>query len=137
MLIEDPNLTSFILDSLREQGYGIALDDFGVGFSSIGYLRKFRFDKLKIDKSFVDDVGVVDGSESLMRALVYLAHSLNMKIVAEGVETEDQSKTLKGENYDLLQGYLYSKPLPFDALKNYIACNLGKPDGTTDYEDAA
>lgn len=137
MMVENPDLTSFLLDHLREQGFGLALDDFGVGFSSIGYLRKFHFDKLKIDKSFVDDIGVASNSENLMRALVYLARSLNMKIVAEGVETEEQSKNLKEEKYDLLQGYLFSRPLPFEGLKEYAAANPAKLKEVSDFAEVA
>ena len=123
MLVDDPELTAFILDCLSDQGYGIAIDDFGTGFSSIGYLRKFHFDKLKIDKSFVDDIGVAENSGNLMKALVFLSRSLNMEIVAEGVETEEQCEMLKDVDYDLLQGYFFSRPLPFSDLKDYIAEN--------------
>lgn len=131
MLVEDPDLTSFLLDNLSEQGYQLALDDFGVGYSSIGYLRKFRFDKLKIDKSFVDDIGMTENSENLMRALVYLARSLGMSIVAEGIETRAQSDALAAEDYDLLQGYYYSKPLPLEDLKRYIEDEAGRSSVVT------
>ncbi len=120
VLVEDPELTAFLLDSLRKQGFGLALDDFGIGYSSIGYLRKFQFDKLKVDKSFIDDIGVADNNENLMKALVYLARSLDMRIVAEGVETERQRFMLTEEAYDLLQGYLFSRPLPLAELMPFI-----------------
>jgi EAL domain-containing protein (putative c-di-GMP-specific phosphodiesterase class I) len=116
MLIEDPEIASFTLDALRDQGYSIAIDDFGTGFSSIGYLRKFKLDKLKIDKSFVDDLGTKENSESLMTALAYLSRALDLEIVAEGVETEQQLELLKSLDYNLLQGYLLSKPMPLEDL---------------------
>lgn len=125
VLVEDPDMTSFLLDKLKEQGFGLALDDFGVGFSSIGYLRQFSFDKLKVDKSFVDDIGVASNNGNLMKALVYLARSLNMQIVAEGVETEAQSDSLSEEKYDLLQGYLFSRPLPLERLRDFFAKDCG------------
>ncbi|NNE88102.1 MAG: EAL domain-containing protein [Silicimonas sp.] len=118
VLIEEPDFAAFTLDTLRDHGFSIAIDDFGTGYSSIGYLRQFAFDKLKIDKSFVDDLGLDEKSESLMTALAYLSRSLGLEIVAEGVETESQFNILKELGYDQIQGYFLSRPVPLSDLQD-------------------
>lgn len=116
LIVEKPDLAAFKLDQLREAGHPIALDDFGKGFASIGYLRKMNFTKLKIDKSFIDDIGIKPYAEDLLRSLVFLARALGLVIVAEGVEQDAQADMLRGIGFDLLQGYLFAKPMPLDAL---------------------
>jgi EAL domain-containing protein (putative c-di-GMP-specific phosphodiesterase class I) len=93
-------------------GVRIAIDDFGTGFPSLSYLAKLPVDTLKIDRSFVTDL--VDGPEglALVSTIITLAHSLRLKVVAEGVETEEQSRLLRLLNCDEFQGYLFSKPVP-------------------------
>jgi diguanylate cyclase (GGDEF)-like protein len=105
-----------ILDQLHELGVRIALDDFGTGYSSIGYLRSFKFDKLKIDRSFVKDLLADEKSLAIVRAIVGLGSSFGITTTAEGVETEDQRKCLSQEGCTEVQGYLYSKPLPADQI---------------------
>jgi EAL domain-containing protein (putative c-di-GMP-specific phosphodiesterase class I) len=111
-----------ILDQLHQLGVRIALDDFGTGYSSIGYLRSFRFDKLKIDRSFVKDLLSDEKSLAIVRAIVGLGTSFGITTTAEGVETEDQRRCLSHEGCTEVQGYLYSKPLP----PNEINALLGR-----------
>ena len=103
-----------IMNRIREMGVELALDDFGTGFSSLSYLRRFPINVLKVDQSFVREIGAEgkDDSRPVVTAIIAMAHALGMKVVAEGVETEAQAAFLRDEGCDHLQGYLYSKPLP-------------------------
>ena len=122
VLLEGSDQNVGILDQLHELGVRISLDDFGTGYSSIGYLRSFKFDKLKIDQSFVKDLLGDEKSLAIVRAIVGLGVSFGITTTAEGVETEDQERCLNLEGCNEVQGYLYSKPLP----SNEIAMLLGK-----------
>jgi diguanylate cyclase (GGDEF)-like protein/PAS domain S-box-containing protein len=102
------------LKELRTLGVRIALDDFGTGFSSLSYLRQFRFDVLKIDRSFIRDIERSDTDLGLVASIVSMGRILGVEVVAEGVETEAQLECLRRVGCDLIQGYLYSKPLPAD-----------------------
>ncbi|GEK10825.1 EAL domain-containing protein [Pseudoalteromonas peptidolytica] len=99
------------LDQLHELGFKLALDDFGTGYSSLNYLRHYPFDVLKIDQSFIADMLVSTESQALVTTIINMAHSLSMKVVAEGVETSTQLKILQQLACDFGQGYLVSKPL--------------------------
>jgi EAL domain-containing protein (putative c-di-GMP-specific phosphodiesterase class I) len=112
VLLEGSDHNVRILDQLQELGVRISLDDFGTGYSSIGYLRNFKFDKLKIDQSFVKDLLVDEKSLAIVRAIVGLGVSFGITTTAEGVETEGQMHCLDTEGCTEVQGYLYSKPLP-------------------------
>ena len=109
-----------ILNQLRDLGARISMDDFGTGYSSIGYLRNFRFDKIKIDQSFVRDVLVDEGSLAIVRAIAGLGASFGMTTTAEGVETEAQMRRLNLEGCVEAQGYLYSKPIPVDEVALFL-----------------
>jgi EAL domain-containing protein (putative c-di-GMP-specific phosphodiesterase class I) len=100
------------LSILQETGIKISIDDFGTGYSSLGYLKRLPIDILKIDKSFIDDVTTNADDAALVVAIITLAHNLRLKVVAEGVETEDQLKFLQLLKCDEWQGYLFSKPVP-------------------------
>ena len=114
LLLEDSNFIEHQIDSLREIGVRIAMDDFGTGFSSLSYLWKYGFDRLKIDRSFVAALDEnSDRSREIIESVVLLGGRLNMKITAEGVETYTQSEFLKKLGCDTLQGYLYGGPAPF------------------------
>jgi diguanylate cyclase (GGDEF)-like protein/PAS domain S-box-containing protein len=101
-----------ILDKLRDMGIRIALDDFGTGYSSLNYLRKIPINTLKIDKSFIDNISSSKKEESIIENIIEMAHTMDLKVVAEGVEVNDQLLILKDRNCDYIQGYYFSKPLP-------------------------
>jgi diguanylate cyclase (GGDEF)-like protein len=112
----DAEQTLELLACLEALGVKIAIDDFGTGYSSLSYLRRFSVNELKIDRSFVRDVEHDDDARSIVTAVVNLAHSLNLRVVAEGVETRRQSEYLSSMKCDELQGYFFSRPLPANEL---------------------
>ena len=101
------------MSELMDLGVNISLDDFGTGYSSLSYLKRFPIDTLKIDKSFINEVTTDPDSEVIVNTIIAMAHSLKLKVIAEGVETEEQLAMLRARNCDQAQGYLFSKPLPF------------------------
>lgn len=109
------------LQALRTKGVDIAIDDFGTGYSSLSYLRKLPITRLKIDKSFVDDLPFSSESVAVVNAIIALAKTFNLALTAEGVETQAQLNFLKEHQCDEIQGYYYSKPLPLKAFKAFIA----------------
>ena len=109
------------LTSLRELGVRIAMDDFGTGYSSLGYLQKFTFDTIKIDRSFVGAIERRSEAEAIVRAVVGLGHSLGIRTCAEGVETAGQFAFLEGEGCDEVQGYYFSRPVPASDLAELLA----------------
>jgi len=115
VLIHDDETALAILHQLRAIGVRIALDDFGTGFSSLSYLKRFPFDKIKIDRCFVSDIEV-DGSAAIVQAVVNIAAARNMTTTAEGVETEAQREVLRNLGCTQMQGYLFSKPRPAPEL---------------------
>ncbi|MHA7878731.1 MAG: putative bifunctional diguanylate cyclase/phosphodiesterase [Saccharospirillum sp.] len=112
------------IERLRQKGFKIALDDFGTGYSSLSYLKRFPIDQLKIDKLFLDDFQVGSGAVFL-ETIVKLAKSLNMDVIAEGVETKEQARVLESLGCYLVQGYLYSRPLPIDAFEAWAGAVSG------------
>lgn len=116
-LIEYPERANAAIAALRKIGASISLDDFGTGYSSIGYLQKYGFDKIKIDKSLAGQVDTDKTAAALVQGTVAIARALNMTVTAEGVETEDQALLLKLAGCQYLQGYLFAKPKPSNALR--------------------
>ena len=116
VLIRDDETALDILHQLREIGVQIALDDFGTGYSSLSYLQRFPFDKIKIDRCFVNDLAEAGGS-SIVQAVVNIAAARHMKTTAEGVETERQQQLLRGLGCTEMQGYLFSAPKPAEELR--------------------
>jgi diguanylate cyclase (GGDEF)-like protein/PAS domain S-box-containing protein len=116
MLMENPDQAVRAMRGLAEQGFSLAIDDFGTGFSSLAYLKKFPVDCLKIDKSFVSDMLDDPDYATITSSIIKLAHSLNLRVVAEGVETMQQASFLLEEQCDLVQGYLYGKPVAAEDL---------------------
>lgn len=114
--MKDLDYTISVLNKLREMGIGVSLDDFGTGYSSLNYLKRLPINNLKIDKSFVH--GLKPGSNEAMiaKALISLAHSMHLVVTAEGVETEKQLEFLRGQNCDIVQGFLFSDPKPVNEL---------------------
>jgi diguanylate cyclase (GGDEF)-like protein len=117
IVVSHPGLARQKLEQLKEAGFTVALDDFGTGLSSIGYLRQLPFDKLKIDRSFISDVGTSDKANSLLQSLVTLGDALDLKVVAEGVETLDQADLIHLLGCELLQGFFFAKPMPIAELR--------------------
>ena len=120
VLIRDDDEALVILHQLRDLGVRIALDDFGTGYSSLSYLRRFPFDKIKIDRSFVSDIGDAEGSSMIVQAVVNMASACRMSTTAEGVETEMQREILRGLGCSEMQGYLFSPAVPASKLQQLL-----------------
>jgi len=120
VLLETTEHTNSILDVLRSIGFKTALDDFGTGYSSLAYLCNFKFDKIKIDRSFVSRISRVDISRTIVQSVVSIGRGLGMDIVAEGVETEFEAVTMAKLGCTELQGYFFSRPLPADQLVAFL-----------------
>jgi EAL domain-containing protein (putative c-di-GMP-specific phosphodiesterase class I) len=104
-------------------GVRLAIDDFGTGYSSLGYLSKLPIHILKIDQSFVTDMVENSDSRAIVSAVIFLAHELGIEVVAEGVETEVHREILRGLHCDVLQGYLFDKPLAADGFEQLLRKN--------------
>jgi EAL domain-containing protein (putative c-di-GMP-specific phosphodiesterase class I) len=120
VLIEDVTRTSSVLQSLKTLGIRIALDDFGTGYSSLSYLEAFPLDRIKIDRSFVSALGRTERSLAIVRAVIGLAHGLDLPVLAEGVETDEQLSALVEEGCDEMQGYLIGRPRPIDCYRDIV-----------------
>ncbi|GLZ85045.1 putative signaling protein [Metapseudomonas resinovorans] len=110
-----------ILEAIRALGVSISIDDFGSGYSSLAYLRRLPVDTLKVDRAFVRDIPAEENDMAITAAIIAMAHKLQLKVVAEGVETAQQLGFLRENNCDLIQGYLFSRPLPLANLKQWLA----------------
>jgi EAL domain-containing protein (putative c-di-GMP-specific phosphodiesterase class I) len=115
-LICDPDEAAVLLDALRSAGIRIAIDDFGTGHSSLAYLRRFRIDRLKIDRSFICDVGAAGRDEAIAVAVIGLADALGFEVIAEGVENAAQRDFLLGHGCTDAQGFLYSPAVAPEAV---------------------
>jgi diguanylate cyclase (GGDEF)-like protein len=119
-LIHNEQRASAVLDRLRKSGVRISLDDFGTGYSSLSYLKRFRVHSLKIDRSFVQGIGHESDDEAIISAILSIARNMNLRVVAEGIETEQQLAFLKRRACDEGQGYLLSQPLSADAFAAFL-----------------
>ena len=121
LAVEDMDLMKTVLMELKKEGFKIALDDFGTGYSSLNHIMEMPLDYIKIDKSFIDSYGTSSFNPSLLSAIVELAHSMDMQIIVEGVETRQQMEFLMFLNTDRYQGYFYGKPVPKEEfLENFM-----------------
>lgn len=109
-----------ILNSLREAGVQVAIDDFGTGYSSLSYLQELPFDRIKIDKSFIDLIGSAGNSEQICRTIIKMAHELGKEAIAEGVETQEQADFLRENKCDSVQGFFYSYPLTREEFVTFV-----------------
>lgn len=128
MIMDDTGKAVEVLRNLKETGIKISVDDFGSGYSSLSYLKHLPLDVLKIDRSFISEVNEELKSAAIVRAIITLAHSLGLKTIAEGVETEEQFELLRGMDCDEIQGFLFGQPMPaedFEALlqKSHLAAD--------------
>jgi diguanylate cyclase (GGDEF)-like protein len=130
LMLDEKQATQETFRKLGDLKVGLAIDDFGTGFCSLSYLHKFRFDKMKIDRSFVSRIGLDDEADLLVRSLLGLAKVMGMKAVGEGVETEAQKEFLIEAGCDYLQGFLFSKPQPVEELALQIRQKDTKRVGT-------
>lgn len=112
MIMQNAERANLLLQHFRKLGAHVLIDDFGTGYSSLSYLKQFPIDSLKIDRSFVFDIPEDKDDMAITQAIIAMAHSLNLKVVAEGVETQAQFDFLKQQNCDQVQGYIYSEPVP-------------------------
>lgn len=111
LVMQDPEGAAKLLEEIRGMGFKVALDDFGTGYSSLNYLKRFSFDVLKIDRTFIMDIESDEGDAALVEAIIVMAHKLGIHVVAEGVETDPQHEFVSGQNCDFIQGYYYSQPI--------------------------
>lgn len=116
----DNSLIASMLQDLKELGTQLAIDDFGTGYSSLSYLRRFPVDKLKIDQSFVQGMATNADDASLVSAIIAIARSLNLSVIAEGVETVEQLHMLRRDSCDFMQGFFFSRPLPAEAFASLV-----------------
>ncbi|HDZ36734.1 MAG TPA: EAL domain-containing protein, partial [Marinobacter sp.] len=123
LLLDNSSETAEILKAMDRAGIRLSVDDFGTGYSALSYLKSYPFDTLKIDKTFIQDVTKAPEDGALVRAIISMAHSLGLTIIAEGVETEQQTHFLKQEGCDFAQGYFYSHPLPEKEFTEWLKSN--------------
>ena len=116
VLLEESELLGDTLRALRATGVRLVLDDFGTGYSSLGYLNRLPLDALKVDRSFVDGLGVEPRDSAIVKAVVGMAQALSLTVIAEGVEAPTQLAELRTLGCDLAQGYLFARPLPAEEL---------------------
>jgi len=127
-MMVDPAKAKQILDGFDDIGLGLAIDDFGTGYSSLSYLKRLPVDVIKIDKSFVLDMTKDENDASIVRATIDLAHTLGLRVVAEGVEDRETWSALQKLGCDIAQGYYISRPVPAEELVRWLANNNFKPD---------
>jgi EAL domain-containing protein (putative c-di-GMP-specific phosphodiesterase class I) len=124
MLMSDAQVIVAALEDLHDFGVHISMDDFGTGYSSLSYLKRFPIDTIKIDRSFVNDISIDQDDAEIIHTIINMGHTLNRKIIAEGVETEEQLDILKAYRCDEIQGYFFSRPLSASDFTTFI---LGLP----------
>ena len=120
LLNAESSVTNKLL-AFRDAGIQVAIDDFGTGYSSLSYLKKFDIDYLKIDQAFVRNLSTDANDVALCEAIIVMAHKLGLKVIAEGVETEQQKNILAAAGCDYAQGYLFSKPVPPEELEQLLS----------------
>jgi EAL domain-containing protein (putative c-di-GMP-specific phosphodiesterase class I) len=120
MLMRDVESGVALLETLRAKGYGMSLDDFGTGYSSLSYLKRFPMDELKIDRAFVTDAARSGRDGALAAAIIALGRELGLQVVAEGVETPEQSAFLLRRGCKVQQGYLFCRPVPAEAFERLL-----------------
>jgi len=119
-IILDPGVALSKLNKIKSLGIKLSLDDFGTGYSSLSYLKRFPIDTLKIDQAFIRDIKIDQDASSLVKAIIAMAHSMGMNVVAEGVEHQEQLEFLAANDCDIIQGFYFSKPVPPEELENML-----------------
>ena len=123
-LMKDAAAALVVLQALKEIGVLLAVDDFGTGYSSLSYLQRFPLNILKVDRMFVAELGLQTGGDEIVSAVIELAHALDLRVVAEGVETEQQFDVLRSLGCDFAQGFLFSRPVPANKLRAMFGLEL-------------
>jgi len=126
VIMQNPEFAVSVLIQLRDLGIHISIDDFGTGYSSLAHLKRFSVNTLKIDRTFVRDIEINSTDEAIASAIITMGNSLNLKVIAEGVETEGQFAKLREKHCDEVQGYLFSKPVPVEAVEALLRDGLVK-----------
>jgi EAL domain-containing protein (putative c-di-GMP-specific phosphodiesterase class I) len=121
VLIDNSDRALAAMSYLKDLGVRLALDDFGTGYSSLSYLRRFPFDCLKIDRSFVRTLCDDDGSQAIVQAILALGRSLKLKVIAEGVETDTQLQWLRAARCTEIQGFVLGRPMPSGAIRDFLS----------------
>jgi EAL domain-containing protein (putative c-di-GMP-specific phosphodiesterase class I) len=127
VLMKNAESAAAILKTLRQNGVQVAIDDFGTGYSSLSYLRKFPIDALKIDQSFVRLITAAGDDTSIVTAVIGMAQSLKLRVVAEGVETGEESAFLRAHQCDEAQGYYFSRPVPPQQFEKLLRTGIPAP----------
>ena len=123
----NPEQSVPLMARLKQTGVTLSIDDFGTGFSNLGYLRRFPVDRLKIDSSFVREIATDSGSLAIIESIITMSHSLNLEVVAEGVESREQLDQLRAHGCDIIQGHYFARPLPCDQLAQLLATHRRLP----------
>ncbi|MCK4509685.1 MAG: EAL domain-containing protein [Desulfuromonadales bacterium] len=132
VIMQNPEFAVSVLTQLRDLGIHISIDDFGTGYSSLAHLKRFSVNTLKIDRTFVRDIELNPTDAAITSAIISMGNSLNLKVIAEGVETEGQFEMLKEKHCDEMQGYLFSRPVPVSAVEGLLRDGLAKRAGEKD-----
>ena len=127
VLMKRAESAASILNALRDRGVQVAIDDFGTGYSSLSYLRKFPVDALKIDQSFVRQIGDGGNDTTIVTAVISMARSLNLRVVAEGVETQAEVAFLRAHQCDEAQGFYFSRPVPPQQFAKLLRTGIPRP----------
>jgi len=125
-LMEDPEQAAIMIDELSQMGIQVSIDDFGTGYSSLAYLKRFRLAGLKVDRSFVSDIASDPDDAAIVAAVLSMASDLKLEVIAEGVDNEAQLPILKAHGCHLVQGFLFSPPLPDPALRTWMETHARK-----------
>jgi EAL domain-containing protein (putative c-di-GMP-specific phosphodiesterase class I) len=127
VLVKRAESAAFILQSLRQRGVHVAIDDFGTGYSSLSYLQKFPVDSLKIDQAFVRQIGMAGDNKHIVSAIISMARSLKLRVVAEGVETVEELSFLRAHQCDEAQGDYFSRPVPPEEFAKLLRTGIRVP----------